>query len=615
MSEPQTVKLFGHPVGLFTLFFAEMWERFSFYGMRALLTLYMVKGFLEYGDSEAALIYGAYGSLVYATPFVGGVLADRILGCRRSVILGGALMAFGHLLMGVETEYMFFLALAFLIVGNGFFKPNISTMVGSLYEPGSGKRDAGFTLFYMGVNLGAALAPLLCGYIGQHPDWGWHYGFGLATVGMMAGLAIFITPQRMTQVIVALGSGTLMIGLFYCQNNNFQLAWNMVVGLYLVVAGIVSIMAIGREGLPDDCGAPPDPEKLKAPLLGPLSTELTIYMGVLFSIPAITWLVQNKEVSGWVLLILGGAAFIYVAYQAIISDKVARERLMVVLILTFFSMLFWAFFEQAGTSINLFTDRNIDRVSESRVITPDDIGQTLTIQVNQEQLGYPYLGEAFTMSVLDELRENKEDTVDWVVTEEHVGMGIEGDETPASVFQSVNPIFILIFGLPFSALWGFLGARGQEPSTPVKFALGLLQLGLGFGALWYGVETADARGMVWIGWLVLGYLLHTTGELCLSPVGLSMVTKLSPEKMVSAVMGLWFLATAFSHFLAGQLAALTGVHHEEGAENVIPIPLETLGIYGDIFGKIGIAAVASAVICFVLAPLLTRWMHVDHEGE
>ena len=186
-------KILGHPAGLFTLFFAEMWERFSYYGMRALLLFYMIKGFLSYEDNEAYAVYGAYVGLVYATPFIGGILADKLLGARRAVVIGGALMAAGHLLMGIEQEVPFFVALALLIVGNGFFKPNISTIVGSLYPEGAPERDGGFTLFYMGINLGAAMSPLLCGYIGE--TFGWHYGFGLATLGMLIGLAVFVAPK------------------------------------------------------------------------------------------------------------------------------------------------------------------------------------------------------------------------------------------------------------------------------------------------------------------------------------------------------------------------------------------------------------------------------------
>ena len=203
--------------------------------------------------------------------------------------------------------------------------------------------------------------------------------------------------------------------------------------------------------------------------------------------------------------------------------------------------------------------------------------------------------------------------VSWTVSQSSVGMGIGGSEIPASLFQAANPVFIILFGLAFTWLWSWLGASGREPKTPVKFALGLLQLGLGFGVLWYGAQAADPRGMVNVTWLLLGYLLHTTGELCISPVGLSMVTKLSPSRIVSTVMGAWFLATAFSNFLAGLIAQLTGVGEEGAATQVVPPPRDTVHLYGDVFGQIALIAIASAVVCFALSPLLSKWMHAELE--
>ncbi len=298
----------------------------------------------------------------------------------------------------------------------------------------------------------------------------------------------------------------------------------------------------------------------------------------------------------------------------------------VVLILTFFSMLFWAFFEQAGSSINNFTDRNVDRVFTERAVGPDDLGKSIRLQPTQKQLGYHNGDRLFTIDALDKLRsEHRADPnfeIDWTIADDNVGMGLAGrsHEIPASTFQSVNPIYIMIFGLIFTALWGALARRGLEPSTPIKFSLGLLQLGLGFGAFWYGAQTADARGMVSLTWLLLGYMLHTTGELCLSPVGLSMVTKLSPARLVSTVMGAWFLATAFSQFLAAIIAQFTGVSYEANGESAgIPIPKETVHVYGDVFAKIALSALVSAAICFALSPRLSRWMHPEAvapgEGE
>ena len=603
-------ELFGHPTGLFTLFFAEMWERFSYYGMRALLIFYMIKGFLSYSDNQAYAVYGAYTALVYATPFIGGILADKLLGARKAVIVGGALMASGHLLMTLENESTFFMALALLIVGNGFFKPNISTIVGSLYPDGSGKKDAGFTIFYMGINLGAAMSPLLCGYIGE--TYGWHYGFGLATVGMLVGLAVFWAPSRLAQALIGLAALVTAGGMFVIERDPISLSINVFVGLALLASATAAVMALNKGGLPDWAGeAPKDPP-------GGKKAEFGIYGALILVVPLIALLVGQSELAGYVLSIFGAIALGFLVREAFRSPKVARERLFVVFILMFFSMLFWAFFEQAGSSVSNFTDRNVDRVVEESVITPDMVGQEMTIEMNQEWLGRPMEGEdLFTLPQLDGARDEGGGTATRTVTvtQGMVGMGVGGTEIRASKFQAANPIFILLFGLGFSWLWGFLGARKMEPSIPVKFGLGLLQLGLGFAVLYYGAANADDRGMTTMAFLLLGYLLHTTGELCLSPVGLSMVTKLSPKRIVSTVMGAWFLATAFSSYLAGLIAQLTGVEHGGDGESLIPAPQETVGIYGDVFGKIAIAAIVSAFIVLAISPLLKKWMHMDQDEQ
>ena len=644
--------LFGHPPGLFTLFFAEMWERFSFYGMRALLLLYMLKGFLGYGDSQAYAVYGAYTALVYLTPFFGGMLADRLIGARRAVVLGGLLMAAGHLTMAVENDIAFFLALALLICGNGFFKPNISTMVGSLYPVGSVKRDAGFTLFYMGINLGAAMSPLLCGYIGE--TYGWHYGFGLATIGMLAGLTVFVVPQRGAQLTILCGAIAAAAGLFlFRPESGMQIVINVFVAIALLAAGVVAWVALGRGGLPKGAGAPPDPKRLRVRIGGVLPVEWAVYLGTFLALPVVVLFVSGfapfggKSVTlipdallhglqsggavaqilavfvtemarpaGLVLLIAGVVALTYLLLQTAKLAKEARERMFVVLILTFFSLMFWACFEQAGSSLNNFTDRNVNRVVAERTIAPADVGTTIRIQPTQAQLGYSNGAELFTLDALDALRsehENPNFAIDWVVAADNPGMVLANrtDETPTSVFQSLNPAYILIFGLAFTALWGFLGARGWEPPTPYKFALGLAQLGLGFAAFWYGAALSDERGMVALQWLAIGYLLHTTGELCLSPVGLSMVTKLSPRRLVSTVMGAWFLATAFSQFLAAIIAQFTGVASPADTGSTIPAPIDTVHIYGGVFGGIALLAGVAAAVCLLLSPLLTRWMHLE----
>ena len=860
--QAQSEMLFGHPTGLFTLFFAEMWERFSYYGMRALLVFYMIKGFLGYNDNDAYAVYGAYTALVYATPFIGGMLADRLLGARRGVVMGGLLMAAGHLAMTVENETIFFIALALLICGNGFFKPNISTIVGGLYPKGSGKKDIGFTIFYMGINLGAAMSPVICGYVGE--TYGWHYGFGLATAGMLAGVAVFVAPTRLTQVLILGGALSTAIAMPFLQDTPLQLAVRLFLSVSLVVGGVIAFIALGRGGLPKTAGAAPSDERLDRPafpmlrenvqvyylgiiaglialnqvttpsspeawmlacgaaaalILPWVSARNAVYVCVAAAVPIIALLVQRNEVAGYLLAGFGVLAFGSLLREAFNSNKIERERMFVVLILMFFSMLFWAFFEQAGSSVNNFTDRNIDRVMKQDYVTKKEVGSTRKFRIplktddaeiaklpllSQEQLGQPCddellalvkrakarqdaekafqeqkpeedgqwgprladameamaqekkekvdndkptvsvsvaasnvpedgmdnlvytftrtgptteelrvsfevsgtakfvngkketnhkktdyaqsgaktfganagtvtipAGESsatltidpkpdksmeadetielavstgvgyvpgeqskvtgtvdnddkfFTMTHLTILRDEvkKEDvtpeemTVSWPVTKEHVGMGVGHSEIPASEFQAANPIFILIFGLVFSGLWSFMSTLRLEPSTPVKFSLGLLQLGLAFGAFWYGAQMANERGMVAMYWLLLGYLLQTTGELCLSPVGLSMVTKLSPTRIVSTVMGAWFLATAFSNFLAGIIATFTGVSHGGEGEQVIPPPIETVDLYGNVFGTIAITAMCSAAVCFVLSPLLSRWMHPEVDDD
>lgn len=648
--------IFGHPTGLFNLFFAEMWERFSYYGMRALLVFYMTKGFLGYNDSRAYTVYGAYTALVYMTPFIGGMLADRLLGQRIAVIIGGILMALGHLIMGVENPTAFYLALTLLIIGNGFFKPNISTIVGTLYPNGSHKRDGGFTIFYMGVNLGAAMSPLLCGYVGE--TYGWHWGFGLATIGMIIGLAVFVAPNIVTQLLIGAGAvGAALSLLLYVADNSAAIMLNAFVAVCLLAAGVISILALARGGLPASAGA------ARSGRVAPASIGLVLG-GIVLAIPIITLfvsgfsiirdgeplqLIQDDTIKSWtategatgaskaireiaavflgevskpaglMLTTTGLLAFGYLIIKSLSLETIARQRMVVVLTLIFFSMLFWAFFEQAGSSLNNFADRNIDRVSEERTITQEEVGKVIKIQPTQEQLGYTNGTSKFTLDQLDALRakpenkENKNFEIEWTVHEDNVGMGIavRDTELAASTFQAVNAVCILIFGLVFTALWGFLGARGLEPSTPVKFALGLIQLGLGFAAFWYGAKLADSRGMVAVSWLILGYALHTTGELCLSPVGLSMITKLSPKILVSTVMGAWFLATAFSQYLAAIISQFTGVEHGGGAENSVPIPLETVGVYGDVFGKIALAACFCGTFCLGLSPWLKAWMHTD----
>jgi len=483
----------GHPREIWILFIVEMWERFSYYGMRSLLIFYMTKNFL-FGDEKSYAVYGSYTALVYLTPVIGGILADRLLGYRKAVTVGALLMAMGHFCMAVRTTPVFYLALSLLIVGNGFFKPNMSTMVGKLYKEGDPRRDGGYTIFYMGVNVGAALAPILCGLVGE--KFGLHWGFTLAGFGMLTGLMIFLSAQK-----------------------RFK-------------------------GIAD----PPDPISLKRTLLPAISKESAVYIGGALAVAVIWKLIQFPGIVGWLLIIMGGGMFAAMLAYSFRRERISRHRLWVALGLTAVSVVFWAFFEQAGSSMNLFADRNVNKI-------------------------------------------------------------VLGFEVPAPVMQAINPIFIILLGPFFAWLWVALDARRLNPSIPLKFGLGIVQLGLGFVALFYGAYVSQTDGIVALYWLVLGYFLHTTGELCLSPVGLSMISKLAPPKMGAMMMGMWYLAIAFAQYAAGLIAQLTGVHGEEVAATAQLTPVDTVMVYGDVFGKIAIVAVVVGLLTSLFAPLINRGTH------
>lgn len=695
-------ELLGHPAGLFTLFFAEMWERFSFYGMKAILLFYMLKGFLGYGDKDANAVYGAYTALIYMTPFFGGIIADKVLGARTSVVFGGLLMAAGHLLMTIEQDYCFFFGLSLLITGTGFFKPNISSMVGELYPPDSKKRDSGFTLFYIGINLGGGMGPLLCGYIGE--TYGWHWGFGLATIGMLMGLAVFVAPNRVTQILILLTAvGSSLALIFYNAGDINSWISSIFVAIALSTAAVAAIIALARGGLPKECGMPADPTNWSKKLM-------YVILGTIIAVPVFAALVSGFSIvpgfneqqivipesvtaplaeseyklvkgigkvieeasrpAGLILLLSGLVAVVYLMKEAFKQPKIQRERLFVVFTLTFFSMWFWAFFEQNGSSVNNFTDRNIDRVSEASLVTEAEVGKTVQLSLvigdaskpffSQEYLGHENGSDAIkakierairgveenkepdkrmkkedleatiaevlaqtklSMTAVTALREFAKSTaakdedkfVEWTYTAENVGkVGLGGTEVPASVFQSVNSIFIIIFGLVFTAMWGLLGKMGLEPSTPLKFSLGLFQVGLAFAMLYFGAKTADADGMVGMHWILLLYLLLTTGELCVSPVGLSMVTRLTPAQLVSTAMGAWFLASAFAQYLAAIIAQFAVVN--EGDSKIVPIPAQTVNIYGDVYFAIACMGIASGVVCLLLTPLLVKWTHANESA-
>ena len=479
----------GHPRGLFVLFFAEMWERFSYYGMRALLIFYLTKHWL-FSDEKASVIYGAYTALVYITPVIGGYLADRYLGQRKAVLFGAVMLTFGHFLMGIEGDggtdsaalNIFWLALAFIIVGSGFLKANISVIVGQLYPRTDVRRDGAYTIFYVGINLGAALGALLCGYLGE--TYGWSYGFGAAGVGMLLGLLVFIWGKP---------------------------------------------LLMGK-------GESPDPVRLTQSVAG-LKFEWLIYLVGVAAVGVIWMMIQYQEVVGTILGISGAILVGYVLWTAVV--KLApedRDRIFAALFLILGSILFWALFEQAGSSLNLYTDRYVDR------------------------------------------------------------QGV-----PASVFQSINAIYIVLLGPIFAAVWVWLGRKGLEPSAPAKFGLALVQLGAGFLVLVAGASNGVATPVLFI---FLIYLLHTTGELCLSPVGLSAMNRLSPAHMASLIMGTWFFASATGNFAAGLIAAATGSESASGEAASQQTVL-------DVYSSIGWIAIAVGVGVFVISPLIKKLMHLD----
>ena len=480
----------GHPKGLFVCFATEMWERFSYYGMRALLILYLTKHW-EFSDAASYLIYGAYTSLVYIMPVFGGMLADQILGSKKAVTYGAILLVIGHLGMTIESnEQIFYLSLALIVSGVGFLKPNISTMVGALYEEGDPRRDSGFTIFYMGINIGAFTATLLCGYLGEKI--GWAYGFGAAGIGMLLGLIIFLWGQK-----------------------------------YL-------------EGL-----AEPPSEKYKDKMSG-ITLENWAYLSGILMIFTTWFLVQNSELVGQLLGGFGavfiGAWLLYALFRCAPEE---RDRLIVVGILILFSLIFWALFEQAGSSLNILTDRGVDRV-------------------------------------------------------------IFGWEVPASMFQSLNAGFIFTIAPLFALLWIALAKRGMEPSTPIKFSIGIVFVGLGFLALVYGMKSSSGI-QTGVFWIIIIYLLHTLGELCLSPVGLSSVTKLSPQRIVGFMMGMWFFASAAGNYVAGKIAEATASSSVNASGEVFDIVQKQA--FMDVYTDVGLIAVGCGIFLAVITPLLKKLMH------
>lgn len=571
MTQADTNTLFGHPRGLVILFLTEMWERFSYYGMRGLLILYLTQHFL-FSDERSTVLYGAYTALVYVMTIIGGVLADRYLGSRKAVTFGAILLVLGHLGMAFEgsgsrqimrfngaeyqltldgrggdanqvvialdqpgqpssriafndggsamlvaepaavglpaainiSEYtlrtetqslylnILYLSLALIITGVGFLKANISTMVGDLYGFGDTRRDSGFTIFYMGINLGSFLSSIFCGYLGI--VYGWKYGFGLAGIGMLAGLVIFLRYQSWLE---------------------------------------------GR-------GEPPDPLTLRKKVLGPLTVENLCYLTGLGIIAVSMLLVMNAHLvhQGYVGMLGVIILVVLLGYTFIALQGIERNRMLAALYFILAQIPFWALFEQGGSSLNLFTDRLVDRT-------------------------------------------------------------LFGFSVPAPVFQSLNAAFIVIFAPLLAWCWVILARRGLNPSTPVKFALGVFMAGLGFLALVGGMKVSGAAGMTAVYFIFLIYWIHTIGELMLSPVGLSAVTKLAPARAVGMTMGAWFLYSGLSNYLAGIIAAGTGADTIGGQLTDTAAAKAT---YIEVYTNVGYVAMSIALVMLLVSPVIKRLM-------
>jgi len=480
---------FGHPRALMPLFFTEMWERFSFYGMRALLILYLVSHF-GFGQDRAYDTMSAYLALVYLLPLFGGLLADRLIGYIRGVTIGATLMLFGHLVMAYEGAGAgddfaigtMFLALTLLAVGNGFMKPNISTIVGKLYAPNDQRRDAGFSIFYFSINVGAFVATLLCGWLGE--TFGWSYGFGAAAIGMALGLLIFhlnkgmLPPDR----LVEMGTGRVLE---------------------------------------------------KAP-----SVPGWLWPAIIGGVAVAWWLMQNSDIVGYLLAVASFAMIGMLIYVMITkATKIWRDRMTVALVLTVFAVFFWMLFDQSPGSLKLLAR-------------------------------------------------------DWV----------ERGDWQASQFEALNPMFIVLFAPVMAGIWTFLAARGKDLSIPVKFSLGLLFNGGAFGLLVLGLEMPLDTGKMALSWLVLFYWVQAIGELCLSPIGLSMMTRLAMPGTQAQMMGIWFLSTAGGAWLAGQTAKWFAAPEGEAVAS----PSGFIDLFFNLFWMCSVVG----VIVLVLSPVLRRMMHV-----
>ena len=488
---------FGHPAGLSTLFFTEMWERFSYYGMRAILVLFMTTETAQEGlglnNETAGAIYGLYTAGVYLLTLPGGWMADNVFGQRKAIWYGGILIMLGHLTLAIPgSPAIFMLGLCFVAMGTGLLKPNISTIVGDLYPDKGARRDAGFSIFYMGINIGSLLGQTFVGLLGEKVNW--HLGFGLAAVGMLAGLIQYrLTAQK------TLGD-----------------------------IGMAPKAKVAREANPDANG------KSNIGLALALTACTVVLLGGLQYFNVIDMFTARgiAEAVGVVIVTITVFYFLYILVAGGLTVP-EKKKVGVIFLLFVGAALFWAGFEQAGSSLNLFSRDYTDRF-------------------------------------------------------------LFGWELPASWLQNVNPAMIIIFAPIIGALWVKLSARQMNPSTPLKFAFGLIMMGLGFLVMVYAAKLVVAGGKAGMFWLVITYFLHSIGELTLSPVGLSATTKLAPERYVGQMMGIWFVGAALGNLVAGLFAG------EFDSNNVAEIP--------NLFMSVVLLGVGAGIVFLVLSPLMSRWM-------
>jgi POT family proton-dependent oligopeptide transporter len=558
-------ELLGHPKGLFVCFFTEMWERFSFYGMKALLLLYMLKHHL-FGDKLGYTVLGAYAGMVYAMPVIGGMLADRYLGMRKAVVFGGVLLCFGHLGMAYEGHAAtvdaagvvhrdamalaaFYLSLSLIICGVGFLKPNIASIVGKLYPDNDPRRDSGFTLYYAGINLGALFSSLICGYLGE--VYGWRYGFGAAGIGMLAGLVVFVNNQK------------------------FLLGY----------------------------AEPPDATRLARRVFGPLSLERTIYLATLLAVVATSALLQiPRSIAGAQVLMLvmwlGWLAWFVTAR----CDKAQRERMISIIFYIFFVLLFFALYEQTYASWVTFTDRMLTK----------DLFPSIVIRHGQP---LPWSVAPLAASPL----------LVWLslrLRSAAAARAVLGSLTVAAfalIFRDsavlpqtagsltyLGALFIVLLAPLFAWLWPWLEKRGANPGKPLKSAIGLALAGLAFVPLVIanGTVTSTHAGSVW--WLAFAYLILEIGEVCLSPITLSAISELTVPGVAAVMMSAWLLATSFSEQLAALFSSFASLDIKPGAAIDVAAAARK---YGDLFHNMIWLGLISGVFALSLTPLLRRWMH------